>query len=523
VKRSFLLIFALVFLAACAGSSDDSVGGGADSTDIDRSEHNDQTDDVEDERPSISVASAWLPASLDPAPEGYSLIQRGAAETLTRISPDQSIEPWLAESVEHVEEATWEVVLREDVLFWDGDELTSQHIIDSIERSWEEQPASTGFLPETTDLEIIDDRTLELTLPEPDSALPHNLATPQLAIHKMSDDAAIMTGPYIPVTLRADDELILESFDDYWGGVPPYTQITVQRVSDGNARELAVQAGDVDIITEAPPEAAEKASGEVASKTVDSTRVHYTVLNHNRAPFDDEGVRAAVNLAIDRDELNEVALGGLGGPLTTIIPPGIGIETPEQFEHDVEAAREMLNDAGWEIGPDNVRTRDGEPLEFLLYSYPGRPELTPIAVSIQDQLARIGFDVSIQEVEDINEAMENPAFQATMFSINMLPNGDPAYALQMVGSSDGSSNYGNHQRDEFDSLLNQIRLADDGDDRNALILEAQQMLQDDAAALFLMSAPRSVIYRPDRMEEPDLHPSEMYFIHTDLPAPVGGQ
>jgi peptide/nickel transport system substrate-binding protein len=517
-----LAFLVALFIAGCTGSdgTSDSVAGDDASGPSSDAVADDSNLSSNGERLEIRVASAFLPGSLDPASEGYTLIQRGVAETLTRVGHDQTIEPWLAESVELVEGATWEIVLRDGITFWDGEAVTSKHVVDALQRHWDEQPASKNFLPETTEIEIVDDLILRLTLPEPNSGLPHNLAAPQLVIHKMDDEDAIMTGPYVPVTLRADDELVLVSYDDYWGGTPPASQVIVQRVSDGNARELAVQAGDVDIITEASPESAATADGDVRSVTVDSTRVHFMILNHQQAPMDDPAVREAIDRTIDRQELNEVALGGLGGEITSIIPPGIGIETPDQIEVDTDRAAQILDEAGWETGDNGIRVKDGESLEFLLYTYPGRPELTPIAVSIQDQLNRIGFDVSIQEVDDIIETINGTDFQASMFSMNMLPTGDPAYALQIAAGSDGSSNYGNYHREEFDALLEAIQVAEPGQDRDALILQGQQMLADDHASVFLISAPRAIVYRSDRLETPELHPSEMYFVHIDLPRPL---
>jgi peptide/nickel transport system substrate-binding protein len=406
------------------------------------------------------------------------------------------------------------------VTFWDGEPLTADIVVESIERNWEEQPASRTFLPAETEIEVLDDLTLQLTLPEPDSALPHNLAVPQLVIHRMVDDQAIMTGPYRPVALRADDDLELQAHDDYWGGLPPIQQITVRRVSDGSARELAVQSGDADVMTEASPEAAAAVSGDVASVAVESTRIHYVILNHERAPFDDPAVREAVNLAIDRDELNQIALGGLGTPTTTLLPPELGIDTPDQLEIDLDLAAEVLDEAGWLLDDNGIRQRDGEPLQFEVLTYPGRPELTPMAVSIQEQLGRIGIEVSVQEVDDITGAIDGTGFQASIYSMNMLPNGDPAYALDLVGAADGGSNYGNYQRDEYDALLREIRVVETEEERAELIRSAQQMLLDDHVSIFLMAAPRAVVYRADRFEEPELHPSEMYFIHLDTPQPL---
>ncbi len=153
--RVLAIVSVLMLLAACGDSSaDDGPGVESDTSELASPESNGNEETTE--RPSITVAIAWLPDSLDPAPEGNSLIQRGVGETLTRVAPDQSIKPWLAESVEHIEGPEWEIVLRQNVSFQDGESLTADHVVESIERNWQEQPAAGRFLPEETSLEVID-------------------------------------------------------------------------------------------------------------------------------------------------------------------------------------------------------------------------------------------------------------------------------------------------------------------------------------------------------------------------------
>jgi peptide/nickel transport system substrate-binding protein len=516
-----LLVLSAIMLMASAACTDSTAEGTGEVDDTSSSDDQvTESDSAEIDRPHLILANGYLPGSIDPASEGFNMVERGIGETLTRIAADQSVEMRLAESVEMVDEATWDIVLREGVMFWDGIELASEHVADSFERAWEQQPATGRFVSSETEIEIVDDSTLRLHLPEPDSALPNNLAAFQLIIYREDGEEPIMTGPYRPIELNVGEDMTVEAFDDYWEGQPPYERMTFRLMADGNARMIAVQAGDVDISMQAPPEDAASIEGDVETVSTASSRVHYLILSHEHAPFDDSAVRRAVNLAIDRDELNSVALSGLGQPVSSIIPPGIGFPTPAQLEHNVDKAGEVLHEAGWQLNEEGIRVRDGERLEFTIKSYPFRPELTTMAVSMQDQLGRLGFEVSVLEFDDIVSEIEDGEFQASMFSVEMLPTGDPHYSLITNVWSEAIYNYGGYESDELDSLLDDIQREVSVEQRDELILEAQEIVKRDDAMIFLAAAPRPVAFRPDRVQEPMLHPSDMYFVDVSQPAPA---
>src|SRR5206468_3762803 len=147
-----------------------------------------------------------------------------------------------------------------------------------------------------------------------------------------------------------------------------------------------------------------------------STRIHFMYFNHARPLFGDKAVREATALAIDRQELNTVGLDGLGAPAFGLYPSGLGIDVVEGQKTDVARARRLLDDAGWAAGPDGVRSKGGQRLAFTIHSWPGRGELTPMAVAISGQLKGLGYDVQIQEVRDIRAQMKSGDFDAAMFS-----------------------------------------------------------------------------------------------------------
>src|SRR3712207_8735008 len=96
--------------------------------------------------------------------------------------------------------------------------------------------------------------------------------------------------------------------------MPPIAKIVIKNLPDANARALALQSGDVDMVFNLPPEIVKGLPGDIERAVIPSTRQHLMLLNNARPPFDDQRVREATALAIDRDSVNKVALDGLGAP-----------------------------------------------------------------------------------------------------------------------------------------------------------------------------------------------------------------
>lgn len=524
VSVCLALVLAVALLAACggndgtatprAGSSSSAPGTATTSAAVEAVPT--ATGNLLESSGELRIASGFLPATLDPLQDGYSLVTRGMAETLTRITADQRIEPWLAESVEQTDDTTWRVTLRDEATFWDGTAVNATAVKESFERSLAEIPNAPQFIDPATEFNVIDEWTLDLILPEPVPGLLNNLTTFQFVVSKRVGDDYLMTGPYQPVRLIADSELELEAYQAHWGGTPPIARIHIRLATDANARLLALQAGEIDMVTEVPPELAGDLGANVDTVVVSSTRLHHIILNHQRSPFDDVAVRQAFSLGIDRDVLIDVALAGLGTVATSIFPPGLGVATPEVVATDLDRAAQLLDDAGWVVGSDGVRARDGARLALTLYSYPSRPELTPIAVSIQDQLRVLGFDINVQQVESIVPQLETLDFEAGMFSINMLPIGDPRYAFNVTVVEDAIYNYGGYANSELDEIIEVLQVESDAEERERLVLRAQEILAEDAVNVYLIAAPRIAAYRTDRVNPFELHPNDLYGVDRTI-------
>jgi peptide/nickel transport system substrate-binding protein len=462
-------------------------------------------------RGELRIAADFLPALLDPA-KAFNLIKYGAGETLTRITPDLTVEPWLAERVTSVDASTWRVTLRPNAKFHDGSPVDAEAVAASFRRTWELAPSSHGFISKDTQLTVVDPRTLEFKTPQPSVAFPNMLSVQQFVVHKVAGDSFPMTGPYRPVRLAPDEMFELAAFPEHWGGTPPIARATARLVRDANARALALQSGDADMLLGLPVEMVGGLSADFEKPVVVGTRTQYVLFNHTRPPFDDRAVREAFSLGIDRNTLNKVAQDGQGRVLAGIFPPVPGIDAVAVQSTDLNRARQVLDQAGWMPGSDGVRAKDGRRLAVTLYSYPQRADLTPMAVSIQAQLKPLGFDIRIEQTQDITKTLQGGDFEAAMYSFNVLATADPLYGLGNELGTGGGQNFGKYANAQIDQILTRMRDELDPGRRNALSREAQELTRADVPNAYLVAPPLIYAYRKGKVRNFTPHPIDIYLL-----------
>jgi len=460
-----------------------------------------------------------FPAKIDALKDTH-MLSYGMLETLTRQTPQNTLEPWLAERVVSVDPITWRVTLRQGAKFWDGSAVTADDVITAFKKNWDAYPDGKGIISTDTQLTAIDPRTIEFKTPAPSGIFPYALSLTNFAIHKPSTvggaDGGIMTGPYRPTKFTVDNELVLAPFADHWGGTPPLAQIGIRYVPDPNARILALQSGDVDMLYNFPPEAIKGFGGDIVATATPSGRVDLINLSLDHPPFNERAVREALSVAIDRGTLNTIGLDGRGTPLNTIFPTGVGYETVPLQGTDVARAKQLLDGAGWTVGGDGIRAKGGQRLAFTLLSYPGRAQLTPYAVSIQSQLKPIGFDVQVKEVQNVATEMKNGPWDAAMKSNNMLPTGDPLYELNRLLGKGGGDNVNNYTNPQIETLLGQLRIELDPTKRQALSRQIQEVAKADVPDLFLVVGPITTAYKQDKVRNYTPHPNDSYLIDTAI-------
>ncbi|MBY3143463.1 hypothetical protein HFO65_24215 [Rhizobium laguerreae] len=455
-----------------------------------------------------------FPKTMDAA-RTSGILQSGLGETLLRYDTNMQVVPWLAKSYEQIDATTWRVKLRENAVFWDGTPVRPRDIENSFRRIWEAVPGHKLLLSDKTVFEAEDDKTLVLKLVEPQSDLPHMLASQEFKIHKAAGNRdSIMTGPYKPETFVADERLVMVANPLHWGGKPAFSRIELRPIVDANARLLGLQSAELDVVNGMPPEMLGTLSGNLVGASKPSTRIHYLVVNQRNPIFGDKAVRKATSMAIDRQQLLDVTLAGQGEALKGMFPSTIGVDVVEGFGTDKKEAARILDEAGWKVGSDGVRAKNGVPLAFTIFSYASRAEMTPISVAVSIQLNALGYKTTVQEVRDIREPMKGQ-WDVCIISTNAMGAGPQRTFLNSLvkGAPEG---FGGYENQELDSTVRALRGENDPAKAAGLFRRAQEIVLNDVANIYLLTPSQTVMWSKEKVSEVVVHPASSYFIRPDL-------
>ncbi len=488
------------------------------------------TTNAEAARPTLKAGVVWLDSPLDPVQGGWVASQSGMSENLFRLSPtDFSPVPWLATAATDVHPLTWRIELRSGVTFHNGAVMDAEAVKASLERTIRLSEASASALG-IDSIAVNDEQTITITTLEPRPTLPGLLTNPAVAItDAAAADAAgegnflqagTLTGPYIPTEYIQKERLSSVANDDYWGGAPPLAGIEHLAIPDTNSRELALQAGDIDVAVNISPEGAETidAHPQLESRTAGiGTAAVIWWVNFERPALSDPLVRRAVSLAIDRESIaGLIAPAGSGSFADFLLPEALvscpGVTTPG---FDPDQARELLTEAGYvDSDDDGFVDKDGDPLEIVIGGYPERFQLPIMAEAAQAMLADVGIkaQVLITEWTVVNE----PSWDLFGWYNNVVEAGD---AIQNIGkfvgvsadaSGSGANNYGHFHSAELERVISSASDVADTQQRQEIACRALDIVASETALLPVAHA--YLIYGVnERVTGFEPHPANLYF------------
>ncbi len=349
----------------------------------------------------ISLESiGWQPAASLWDPPGY-VVASSFFDRLTAYGADGEIHPYLAEAIESDDDfTTWTITLREGVEFHDGTPLDAEALsvhFDQMRASLIWGP-SLGFVQET---EVIDDRTLEVTMTRPFSTFPHVLSAQPGFVAAPSQyedpDGArqpVGTGPFVFEEWDQDSHLTVRRNDNYWrDDLPLLDEITFRVIPDPTERRRLLETGDLDIMeATAADDIADLEANADYQVFLDSEGENSemsAILNTGRPPFQDPTARDAVALGIDKQAIADTVYGGrfrvANGPFREGSPWNQGVAFAT---HDPDRARELAAD---------YEAEHGEPISFVLEISTDPKELQ-VAQEIDRQLGEVGITVEVSSV-----------------------------------------------------------------------------------------------------------------------------
>lgn len=472
--------------------------------------------------------------SLEPTENafGWVVMRYGMGETLTKFDEKMNIQPWLAESWKISDDKlTWTFKIRDGVKFSNGNPLTAEAVKASIERAFAKNTRAATFF-KYTEMKA-EGQNLIITTDKPAPSMPGYLADPLFLIVDVSAEkdrdfakqGPICTGPYVCESF-VKEKAVMKKNPNYWDGEVPYETVEIPSIDDPNTRAMALQSGEVDMAVNIAP-------GDVALFN-DTSKYHVdkiaslrTVLSriNEKGILGDPKVRAAFISMCDRKSYNEVILKGTFIEGKAPVPPSLDYgfdQLSDPNHYDIERAKTLLDEAGWkDTDGDGIRDKDGKPLSVDFIVYNSRAELPIYAEAVQADGKKIGFDIKVKTVDYnlLDKIGINGEYDLLISNIITANTGDPEIYLNWYWRTnkdgDNQQNGSGYSNPVYDAKCAALAVEFDPAKRRQLMIEMQQILLNDAAALFL-GYPETNIISSTKITGATMYPSDYYWITNKI-------
>jgi peptide/nickel transport system substrate-binding protein len=426
---------------------------------------------------------------------------------------------------------TWTMTIRDDVTFHDGEPLTAEDVAYSIQlyKDTEDFPYLPSYASYFDTIEAPDPTHVVLTTTDPLGNFEANMVfmyvLPKHIWENVDDPVAfqneemIGSGAFKLVENVQGESTTLAANEDYWNGRPNVDQVIFQTISNADARVTALTNGDVDAITEFP------ATAVPALNNADGVTVHiadigaggdirdvfFNVVDPANCPTDDpetdedesgvcsghpalqdKAVRQALAMAMDKQQIIDVALLGLGSPGVALVPPGLGdfyLGEGSDNGFDVDAANQLLDDAGYkDTNGDGVREclPDQDcPTGDLTLRFNYADDIDTAAREadlIAGMWEQIGVKIDIQGLDaDTLTSVCCPSFDYDVILWGWGADPDPAFLLGVAICDEISTGFSEtgYCNPQYDDLYSQQGVETDHATRVEIIHQMQQILVDD--------------------------------------------
>ena len=418
--------------------------------------------------------------------------------------------------------------LRSDAAFHDGTPFDAEAVKFTFDSIADPKTASEGAITQLGPYDgckVIDSHTIRVDYKQPFGAAIASFAEGTLApvsptaVKRLGNQdfarAPVGAGPFKFVSWEQGRQVTLERFDKYnWApsynvnkGPSSVQRVITRFIPDASTRVAALEAGEIDISDVTPI---------LDMKRLKDTKGYATMignaagipfgleLNGSRGIFKDIAVRRALHMAIDRKALCENIFFGLIEPTYGALSsttPGYWAGCEDMYKYDPKAAVALLEQAGWKMGPDGIRVKDGQRLSAF---YGAPPPLEPdTAVEIQAVAKRVGMELKVETITFAKN--QQLVFDNT---VDMLPvrwiQADPMCLENLFSSANipapGKYRYNWMQLNDpkLDALFVEGRAVNDPAKRNAIYAEAQKIIMDSALWLSVHNQVQTLAYRAEK-------------------------
>ncbi len=483
------------------------------------------SDTAENGAAQLVVADTQCPTSLDLAEswDSWYTSRYGITETLYKLDDNLTPQPHLALSCDMVDETTWQITLRDDVTFQNGEKMTAE----AVKACWERTAEKNARFNELLFIDSITDdgQTLTVTTTKPVPAFINGLSEPLTGIIDVSDEASIATqpigtGPFMVTDYEVRGDVQLARYDGYWGGTPKIESAVYTVIADTNSLAMAQQTGESDVSVSMAgtslSQFEDTSKYRVSSNT--GSRGQIVHMNQDNVFLQDINVRKAISMSIDKENYANVLNNGASAPATGLYPDfmAYGADAGQGYAYDLDGARELLEQAGYtDSNGDGIREKDGQNLSLRIVTYSTKAELPIFADEMAAKLKEIGVDAKVEVYESVTEQEASGDFDLLLYSMTMVPTGDPAYFADLVLKSDGSSNYGHYSNAQVDALIDALDQEFDTARRTELTKEIQRLVLEDAGYIVIGHATYTYVMGND-VTGLTANPSEYYLMDANI-------
>jgi peptide/nickel transport system substrate-binding protein len=427
--------------------------------------------------------------SLDPALAASEVpfqVNMTWGEMLCDVKPDGTIDLRVAEEVSSSPDATeWKFKIRSGVEYHGGGTVTADDVVATLKRHTDEkaQSGALGIVQGITDMKAEGDMvTLKLNAANAD--LPYLMADYHLIIQPGggvdNPAAGIGAGPYQVVINEPGVQHTFKKHANYFDSTIGHAdEVEILVINDNTARTAALQSGQVQMINRVDPKIVELLKGVpgISIKAV-AGRGHYVFIMHcDKAPFDNNDLRMALKLAINRQELVEKILGGLGSrgndfPINAAYP--FFDDTIEQREYDAAKAAEHYKASGHDGSPIVLATATG--------AFPGAVDAANLFAASANA-AGIPLQVKLEPDDGYWSNVWNVApFCASYWGGR--PVQDQMYSTAYLSTAEWNDT--KFKNAKFDELLMAARGELDGAKRKGMYSEMAHILRDEGGLILPM-------------------------------------
>jgi peptide/nickel transport system substrate-binding protein len=420
-------------------------------------------------------------------------------EPLVKFERDlTTISPCLAVAWERLDDLTVQFQLREGVTFHNGEPFNAEAAAYSVMRPLSDETPGDARSTYTiiSGVDIIDDMTVNVKTSKPDPALlarmtgfHMTMVEPKWASQgpEVVAREAVGTGPYKLVSWAPNEDLVVEANEEYWGGAPSIKRVRMTTIVEQATRVAALRAGDVHVAKDMPPEEIDLINETTRSRAVRavSNRVPFYWFAMDLEPYNNPLVRQAVNYAANVDGVIEAIVLGNANRVATVLGPWIfGVDpTLEPYPHDPERAKELLVEAGY---PDGI--------DIEIHHIQGRyPKDREVAEAMAQEMAKADIRCTPRLWESAAFTAAQDAKETTGLIFASWGNWifDADNTLVPLFGCEAYEQFGQDYRRpyicnaELEEVLQAARVELDVQTRLDLYAQAQRIMYDDGAALFM--------------------------------------